>query len=328
MEAGSVGGRAVSGSVVAQPPSSAYSTASTAALVDDYRRHLAVDHSAATVRAYMGDIRAFLEHAAGVADDGSVDSPVPVITTRAIRGWLAARPAARSTTARRLSSITSFTAWLCRVGILQQDPAEPLVAPRIGRTLPTVLRADQMRDVLADAAEEAADGDPIAVRDRAIVEVLYATGMRVSELCGIDVDDIDFDRSVVRVLGKGDKQRVTPFGRPAESALRDWLDRGRPALVGPRSGPAVFLGVRGGRLDQRQARTAVHRVVAANPELPAVAPHGLRHTAATHVLDGGADLRVVQELLGHASMATTQIYTHVSLQRLRAVHDHAHPRAD
>lgn len=301
--------------------------AKSTALLDAYRRHLAVDHSDATVRAYVGDIRGFLAHAAAgsAGDEGAVTD---VITTRAIRGWLAAAPAARSTTARRLSSITSFAAWLRRTGVLDHDPTESLAAPRILRTLPTVLRADQMTGVLADAAREAAGGEPLAVRDQAIVELLYATGMRVSELCGSDIDDIDFDRSVLRVLGKGDKQRVVPFGRPAESAVRRWLVDGRPALVGPRSGPALFLGARGGRLDQRQARTAVHRVIGSRSELPSIAPHGLRHTAATHVLDGGADLRVVQELLGHASMATTQIYTHISMQRLRAAHDRAHPRAE
>ncbi|WP_174531987.1 tyrosine recombinase XerC [Millisia brevis] len=300
-----------------------------AALLDDYRRHLAVDHSDATVRAYIGDIRGFLAHAGAAGSAGGEGAPTdPPITTRAIRGWLAASPAARATTARRLSSIASFTAWLRRTGVLDDDPTEPLAAPRILRTLPTVLRADQMSEVLAEAAREAAAGDPLAVRDQAIVELLYATGMRVSELCGSDIDDIDFERSVLRVLGKGDKQRVVPFGRPAETAVRRWLAEGRPSLVGPRSGPALFLGARGGRLDQRQARTAVHRVIGAGCELPSIAPHGLRHTAATHVLDGGADLRVVQELLGHASMATTQIYTHISMQRLRAAHDRAHPRAE
>jgi len=169
--------------------------------------------------------------------------------------------------------------------------------------------------------------EPIALRDRLIVELLYATGIRVGELCGLDLDDVDRDRRVLRVTGKGDKERSTPFGGPAVSALNAWIAHGRPELATDRSGPALLLGRRGGRIDPRQARTAVHDALAAVPGAPDMGPHGLRHSAATHLLEGGADLRVVQELLGHSSLATTQIYTHVSVDRLRAVHDRAHPRA-
>ena len=171
------------------------------------------------------------------------------------------------------------------------------------------------------------EGDPLALRDRLIVELLYATGIRVSELCGLDIDDVDASRRLLRVLGKGGKQRTVPYGEPAEDAMTAWLGHGRPGLVGPSSGPALLLGARGGRLDPRQARTVVHQTVAAVDGAPDIGPHGLRHSAATHLLEGGADLRIVQELLGHSTLATTQLYTHVSVARLRAVHDQAHPRA-
>ena len=162
---------------------------------------------------------------------------------------------------------------------------------------------------------------------RLIVEMLYATGIRVSELCGLDVDDVDMSRRLLRVLGKGNKQRTVPFGEPAQAALTAWLTDGRPALAVGDSGPALLLGARGRRLDQRQARTVVHQTVAAVDGAPDIGPHGLRHSAATHLLEGGADLRIVQELLGHSTLATTQLYTHVTVARLRAVHDQAHPRA-
>jgi len=167
----------------------------------------------------------------------------------------------------------------------------------------------------------------MALRDRLIVETLYATGIRVSELCGLDVDDVDTGQRVLRVLGKGDKQRTVPFGEPVLESFAAWLTDGRPALATPTSGAALLLGARGGRIDPRQARTVVHQTMAAVDGAPDIGPHGLRHSAATHLLEGGADLRVVQELLGHSSLATTQLYTHVTVARLRAVHDQAHPRA-
>jgi integrase/recombinase XerC len=190
-----------------------------------------------------------------------------------------------------------------------------------------VLRQDQALQAMAAAKSGAGQGDPLALRDRLIVEMLYATGIRVSELCGLDIDDVDTRYRLVRVLGKGNKQRTVPFGVPAADALRSWLTEGRPALVTPESGPALLLGTRGRRLDVRQARTVVHQTVAAVNGAPDIGPHGLRHSAATHLVEGGADLRVVQELLGHSSLATTQLYTHVAVSRLRAVHDQAHPRA-
>ncbi|NUU21986.1 MAG: tyrosine recombinase XerC [Streptomycetaceae bacterium] len=168
---------------------------------------------------------------------------------------------------------------------------------------------------------------PVGFRDRAVLEVLYATGVRVGELVGLDVDDLDLERRVIRVLGKGGKERVVPLGVPAVWAVGVWLDQGRPALYGERSGAALWLGVRGGRLDQRAVRSLVHARLAELPGAPDLGPHGLRHTAATHLIEGGADLRSVQELLGHATLATTQIYTHVSVERLKATYAQAHPRA-
>jgi integrase/recombinase XerC len=207
------------------------------------------------------------------------------------------------------------------------DPAARLQVPKAHRTLPAVLRQDQALAAMTAAKSGAQQRDPLALRDRLIVELLYATGIRVSELCGLDVDDIDTGHRLVRVLGKGNKERTVPFGRPAAEALQAWLADGRPVLVTLESGPALLLGSRGRRLDVRQARTVVHQTVAAVDGAPDMGPHGLRHSAATHLLEGGADLRVVQELLGHSSLATTQLYTHVAVSRLRAVHDQAHPRA-
>jgi integrase/recombinase XerC len=173
----------------------------------------------------------------------------------------------------------------------------------------------------------AAERNPVAMRDRVIVELLYATGIRVSELSGLDIDDLDLDRRVARVIGKGDKERTVPFGVPALRATKDWLADGRPHLVTEKSPPALLIGVRGGRLLPSSIRRIVHEALQAVPGAPDLGPHGLRHTAATHLLEGGADLRSVQELLGHATLATTQLYTHVTVERLRAVHDQAHPRS-
>ncbi|OBA60160.1 recombinase XerC [Mycobacterium sp. 1100029.7] len=296
------------------------------AILDEFDEYLNLQccRSAHTRRAYLGDLRslfAFLDgHGAGL--DG--------LTLPLLRAWLssgAVAGAARTTLARRTSAVKAFTAWALRRGLLSTDPAARLQTPKAHRTLPSVLRQDQALDAMAAAKSGAEQGDPLALRDRLIVEMLYATGIRVSELCGLDIDDVDTGHRVVRVLGKGNKQRTAPFGVPAADALRAWLADGRPALATADSGPALLLGARGRRLDVRQARTVVHQTVAAVNGAPDMGPHGLRHSAATHLLEGGADLRVVQELLGHSSLATTQLYTHVAVSRLRAVHDQAHPRA-
>ena len=296
------------------------------ALLDEFDEYLELQcgRSAHTRRAYLGDLRslfAFLE-GQGRGIDG-LSLPV-------LRSWLAASAgagAARTTLARRTSAVKAFTAWAARRGLLTGDPAARLQVPKAHRTLPAVLRQDQALAAMSAAKSGAQQGDPLALRDRLIVEMLYATGVRVSELCGLDIGDVDPHHRLVRVLGKGNKQRTAPFGAPAAEALNAWLNDGRPALVTSESGPALFLGARGRRLDVRQARTVVHQTVAAVDGAPDMGPHGLRHSAATHLLEGGADLRVVQELLGHSSLATTQLYTHVAVSRLRAVHEQAHPRA-
>lgn len=294
-----------------------------------YERHLTLerDLSPHTVRAYTGDAVALLGHVAGNSPD---EADIGRIDLANLRSWLAAQHAtgaSRTTLARRAASARAFTAWAHRVGHLPTDPGPRLAAPRPHRTLPSVLREEQAKDAMAAVSSGASEGDPVALRDQAVVELLYATGIRVAELCGLDLDDVDYSLRVIRVLGKGGRERSTPFGVPAERALRRWVDEGRNALVAPDSPPALFLGARGGRLNQRAVRSLVHEVVAAVPDAPDIGPHGLRHSAATHLLEGGADLRTVQELLGHATLATTQLYTHVTVERLKAIHDRTHPRS-
>lgn len=299
-----------------------------AVILEQYDEYLALERgrSENTRRAYLADLRslfAFLEERAPGAGLEALTLPI-------LRSWLAAQAttgAARTTLARRASAVKTFTAWAARRGVLPTDPATRLQVHHGRRTLPAVLRQDQALAAMVAAEGGASERDPLALRDRLIVELLYAAGIRVSELCGLDVDDVDTDRQLLRVLGKGNKERTVPFGRPAATALRDWLTEGRPHLVTADSPPALLLGPRGRRLDPRQARTVVHQTVSAVDGAPDIGPHGLRHSAATHLLEGGADLRVVQELLGHSTLATTQLYTHVTVARLRAVHDQAHPRA-
>jgi integrase/recombinase XerC len=292
--------------------------------VDDYERHLRLElnRSEHTIRAYIGDVVGLLDHLAKLGGTSTADLEIGTL-----RGWLAVlrnRGAARTTLARRSAALRTFTAWLRRTGVTETDVGLLLASPRGHRTLPPVLDVAE-----AASAMQASDNtdSPAGRRDRLVMEMLYATGIRVSELVGLDVDDVDRSRRVVRVLGKGNKQRTVPYGLAAERALQSWLTDGRPALAVDRSGAALLLGTRGGRLDQRAARDIVHRVLAAVPGAPDIGPHGLRHSAATHLLEGGADLRSVQELLGHASLSTTQLYTHVSVERLRQTYAKAHPRA-
>ncbi|WP_319432098.1 tyrosine recombinase XerC [Mycobacterium sp. RTGN5] len=299
-----------------------------AAILDDYAEHLALERARSehTTRAYLTDLRSLF----AFVDERAPGGGLTGLTLPILRSWLAAQSAggaARTTLARRTSAVKTFTAWATRRGLLTEDPAVRLQLPKARRTLPAVLRQDQALAAMAAADLGAEQGDPLALRDRLIVELLYATGIRVSELCGLDVDDVDTSRRLLRVLGKGNKQRTVPFGAPALSALTAWLTDGRPELVNNDSGPALLLGPRGRRLDPRQARTVVHQTMSAVDGAPDIGPHGLRHSAATHLLEGGADLRIVQEILGHSSLATTQLYTHVTVARLRAVHDQAHPRA-
>ena len=305
-----------------------------AAAMAAFERHLASERglSPHTVRAYLGDLSALLRYA---VDDHCED--LADIDIGVLRGWLGSQHRAgqaRTTIARRAASARAFTAFAHRRGWLATDPGAQLATPKVHRHLPQVLAQEQMSTVLAGPAGPAALDDAVAaavvLRDTAIMELLYATGIRVSELCGLELGDLDTARRTIRVLGKGSKERVVPVGIPAVKAVLEWQDRGRPAVavaVGSRPGRALFLGARGGRIDPRTVRRVVHAKIAAAGSVPDAGPHGLRHTAATHMLEGGADLRSVQEMLGHASLATTQIYTHISIDRLISVYHQAHPRA-
>ncbi|MEV4735287.1 MULTISPECIES: tyrosine recombinase XerC [unclassified Microbacterium] len=280
--------------------------------------------SPATVRAYRSDLR---DLAVDVGD-ASLDQ----ITLDTLRDWLwraTQRGDARSTLARRAAAVRSFFSWAHEQQLIEHDPSLRLVAPKRGRTLPTVASQDAMRTLLDAQRSAASQGDAVALRDHAILELLYGSGIRVSELCGLDVDDVDLDRATARVLGKGSKERVVPFGIPARDAVGAFLTRGRPVLAARATAApaALLLGIRGARIGPRAVYALVADVLAPLVGEETVGPHALRHTAATHLLDGGADLRAVQEILGHASLGTTQIYTHVSSERLAATYRLAHPRA-
>lgn len=307
----------------------------TGRAIDGYLEYLELvqSRSANTVRAYRSDLRAAFE-GVDTLDGFTLDH------CRNVLDWAVENGDAKTTLARIASSLRGFGAWLVHTGALSVNPAAGLQTPKTSRSLPRVLRDDQMATVLTAAGAAAHGGQdgaaptPKAVRDWAMLELLYATGIRVSELSGADVDDLggtgDPGARSLRVTGKGSKTRVVPFGPTVEGALREWL-RVRPQMLATQPGSgkeqsALFLGARGGRIDVRQVRTVVHRATG-GAGVPETAPHGLRHSAATAVLDGGADLRVVQQLLGHSSMSTTQIYTHVGTERLRAVYRRAHPRS-
>jgi integrase/recombinase XerC len=309
-----------------------------------FERHLRSERSLSehTVRAYLGDIRSLLAHASRQGASSPSD-----LGLAELRGWLAIQHesgAARTTLARRGAAARAFTAFAHRHGWLATDPGPQLGTLKARRVLPHVLRQDEMAAMLtgldqaarqAEAATgaasatqaEAAAEAAVVLRDAAVLELFYATGIRVSELCGLDPGHFDHGRRTVRVRGKGDKERTVPVGAPALRAVTRWLDAGRPVLATAASGPALFLGVRGGRLDPRAARRIVHDRLREAGASRDTGPHGLRHSAATHLLEGGADLRSVQEILGHSSPATTQIYTHVSIERLKSSYRQAHPRA-
>lgn len=282
--------------------------------------------SAHTIRAYLGDLDSFIEHLEKL--DVTEFSKLELSH---IRSWLAnqqVKGGARTTLSRRAVSIRLFTKWATKKGYLAKDVGATLATPKGARTLPDVLNvADAGLAMDALATRVAEDDGPLAKRDCAMVEVLYASGARVSELCGLDLKDIDYERNTIRVIGKGNKERTIPLGNPAMRALDAWLKEGRPLLAGDKSDRAVFLGARGKRIDQRTVRTVVYQALQALEGAVKLGPHALRHSAATHLLEGGADLRTVQEILGHASLATTQIYTHVSTERLQKAFKQAHPRA-
>jgi integrase/recombinase XerC len=298
------------------------------ALLEDYLRHLRLnrDFSSHTVRAYAGDVAGFLVHlqrlGATTLDDASLQS---------VRSWLAKQASlglARATLQRRAAAVRMFCRWAHQEGHASGNAAAKLRSPRTVRTLPLTLEPPEAAEMLAAAIAVAGEsGEPAALRDAAILELLYATGIRVSELVGLDIDDLDRDRGTVRVFGKGRKERSVPVGSPALRALDAWLGRPRSSLVTAESGAAMFIGNRGRRIDSRVVRRIVHRGLKVVDGAPDLGPHGLRHAMATHLLEGGADLRSVQEILGHASLATTQIYTHVTNERLRSAYQQAHPRA-
>ena len=271
-----------------------------------------------TIRAYVGDLQSLSNHLAALKIE-----EVSQLNISHLRSWLAnqqTKGASRTTLSRRATSIKLFTKWAFKEGLLPNDVGANLATPKAHRVLPEILdvkSADLAMKSLETVAEET--GELTAIRNLAMVELLYATGARVSELCGLDLKDVDYERQTIRVIGKGNKERVIPVGRPAIAALEKWLAV-RPQLANQLSGNAIFLGARGKRIDQRQVREVVYRTIE-------LGPHALRHSAATHLLEGGADLRTVQEILGHASLTTTQIYTHVSAERLHSAFKQAHPRA-
>lgn len=297
------------------------------AALPEFRDHLALQRglSPHTVDAYLSDVTGLLAmlEGRGIATLAQVD-------VGDVRTWLAQAQrlgAAPATLRRRTCAVRAFYRWAVRNGFSPSDPTSSLRTPKLPKRLPHAPTQTEMRTVMdAVIARACEEPGPLASRDVAILEVLYGGGVRVAELCGLNVDDIDWERSTVCVLGKGNKQRVVPLGHPALAALTAWLGQ-RAELVTAAGGSAVFLGSRGGRIDQRVVRRVVHAAMAAVPEAPDVGPHGLRHAMATHLLEGGADLRTVQEILGHASLATTQLYTHVTDERLRNAYRQAHPRA-
>jgi integrase/recombinase XerC len=258
-------------------------------------------------------------------------SDIATLDMAQIRSWLAnqqVKGGARTTMSRRAVSIRLFTKWAFKHNYLTSDVGANLATPKAHRTLPEVLDAASTGIAMDALAARVDEGEgPLALRDRAMVEVLYASGARVAELCGLDLQDIDYERQTIRVFGKGSKERTIPIGNPAMRALKAWLADGRPVLMKEESEKCVFIGARGKRIDQRAVRTVVYNALSALEGFERMGPHALRHSAATHLLEGGADLRTVQEILGHASLATTQIYTHVSTERLQAAFKQAHPRA-
>lgn len=293
--------------------------------VDAFARYLSAERgfSEHTVRAYRSDLSGLVAFAAEAGAGATSDLDLELL-----RGWLwqgSKDGLAKSTLARRSASARAFTNWMARSGQTATDAAARLKAPKADHHLPRVLTRDQMDGILAGLAKRAATHDVMAVRDLAIIELLYASALRVSEIVGLDVGDADLERLTVLVTGKGSKQRVVPFGVPAKNALAAWLDVRHALQQQPTA--AFFLGSRGARLGTRAVYQLVASLLVELPGGGPAGPHAFRHTAATHLLDGGADLRAVQELLGHASLGTTQIYTHVSMERLKESYALAHPRA-
>lgn len=298
----------------------------SAALVTQYEEHLALVRNLSdnSIRGYVTDLESFLKHMEklGIVEFNQLE-------IEHIRSWLAnlqSTGVARATLTRRIVSIRAFTNWAAANGWLTSDLGANLSVPKPHKVLPEVLNVNEAATVIKSLEVKAAE-EPSAenIRDLAMLEVLYGSGIRVSELCGLNLSDIDNSRNTLNVIGKASKQRVVPLGIPAMKALSNYLSTARGELVNQLSADAVFLGSRGKRIDQRTVREVVYEAMKSVGV--SMGPHGLRHTAATHLLEGGADLRTVQEILGHASLSTTQIYTHVSPERLQSAYKQAHPRA-
>jgi integrase/recombinase XerC len=297
-------------------------------LENAYSAHLLNERNLSdnSIRAYIADLESLLLHVnqLGVTEFSQ-------LTINHIRSWLAnlqSRGAARASITRRVVSIRAFTYWGARNNWLPSDIGRDLVAPKPERHLPEVLdieRAAMALDALHLRASE--EPSPTSIRDVAIVETLYGSGIRVSELTGLNLDDVDRDRNTLRVIGKGNKERIVPIGIPAMRAIDTWISTGRTQLANDVTERALFLGSRGKRIDQRVVRDVVYQATEAVGTHKRLSPHALRHSAATHLLEGGADLRTVQEILGHSSLSTTQIYTHVSEERIKKAYEQAHPRA-
>lgn len=293
-----------------------------------YRAHLITERNLSdnSIRAYLSDLESLLMHInqLGITEFSQLE-------INHLRSWLAnlqIKGAARSSITRRVVSIRAFTYWGSRNGWIPKDIGKDLIAPKAERTLPEILNVDGAALVLKSLETRAKElPEPGNLRDLAMVETLYGSGIRVSELVGLDISDLDTSRNTLRVIGKGNKERVVPIGIPALRAIDDWLQRGRTKLANSESGEAVFIGARGKRIDQRTVREVVYEASQALGGNKKMGPHALRHSAATHLLEGGADLRTVQEILGHSSLATTQIYTHVTQERIKEAYEQAHPRA-
>lgn len=354
LDLGALGGHG--GHMTTQRPSTAQMRAALPlplrGAVEGFEVHLAHERNLSphTVRSYVGDAVSLLdqlmrwtgrpiERASKAAGSSSavaaslsvsdVRAALEALTLEVLRSWLArlrSRGAGAASIARRAASARAFTAWAHGRQFMQHDVGLMLAAPKYSRDLPEIL-SHSHTERLVETISGAEPDDPVALRDRAIIELLYASGVRVSELCGLDLTDLDEKRRLLRVIGKGNKERAVPYGVPAQRALTDYFTSGRPRLTAGPTETALLLGVRGKRIDPRVVRKLVHFYTSSRAEVPDMSPHGLRHTAATHFLEGGADLRAVQEYLGHASLATTQVYTHVSVERLRAEYHQAHPRA-
>ncbi len=298
-------------------------------IVEDFVKYLAVEknRSSNTIRTYRTDLELFLQFA---SNQGL--KKLTELELNTFRLWLAdqkEKGSSNATISRRSSTARVFSTWAFQKGLIKSDPAIRLISPKVNKTLPKVLGQKQATALMQTAAilEDEENLMALRMRDHAILEVLYSSGIRVGELTGLDIKDLDFTRCTMRVIGKGNKERVVPFGQPAKDALRSYLDKSRFEFINEKSGNALFVGSRGKRLDTRQVRRIVTRAILKVEGAPDISPHDLRHSAATHMLEGGADLRIVQELLGHSSLATTQKYTHVTIERLREVFANAHPRA-